>query len=80
MFIEIITPDKKLYSGEAVSARFPGTDGSFEVLNQHAPMISSLGKGTITLQVGTAKENFPIDSGVVEVLKNKVVVLVESDH
>lgn len=79
MFIEIITPDKKLFSGEVVAARFPGSDGSFEVLNQHAPMISSLGKGNVVLNTGTKKESFPIDGGVVEVLKNKVVVLVESD-
>lgn len=60
------------------SAKFPGTDGSFEVLNQHAPLISSLGKGEVTVNANGNKQSFPIDGGVVEVLENKVIVLVET--
>jgi F-type H+-transporting ATPase subunit epsilon len=78
MFIEIITPDKKLFAGEITSAKFPGSDGSFEVLNNHAPLISSLGKGQVVINEQGKKSSFEVDGGVVEVLKNKVIVLVES--
>jgi F-type H+-transporting ATPase subunit epsilon len=47
MFIEIVTPDKKIFEGEATSAIFPGTDGSFQILNNHAALVSTLGKGSI---------------------------------
>ena len=47
MFIEIVTPDKKVFEGEAISAIFPGTDGSFQILNNHAALVSTLGKGNI---------------------------------
>ncbi|OFY93818.1 MAG: ATP synthase F1 subunit epsilon [Bacteroidetes bacterium RIFCSPLOWO2_12_FULL_31_6] len=79
MFLEIITPDKKVYSGEVDSIKLPGADGSFGILNNHAPIIASLKKGTI--KVTDAKkhvENFEINGGVVEVQNNKVIVLAES--
>ena len=79
MFLEIITPDKKVYSGEVDSVKLPGADGSFGILNNHAPIIASLKKGTI--KVTDAKkhvENFEINGGVVEVQNNKVIVLAES--
>ena len=78
MQIEIITPDKKLFSGNASSVQFPGTDGSFGVKNNHAAMISTLKKGQIKL---TTEQNtvevFEINGGVVEVLANKIIVLAE---
>ena len=78
MKLEIITPDKKLYSGNVKSATFPGSEGSFGVLNNHAPMISTLRAGTIELtDDSNAKHNFEIKGGVVEVLKNNVIVLSE---
>jgi F-type H+-transporting ATPase subunit epsilon len=78
MKIEIITPDSTVYIGEVSLAKFPGLDGSFEVLNNHAPMIAALKKGTI--KVIDAKKSvltFDVNGGVVEVLKNNIQVLAE---
>lgn len=75
MQLEIITPDQNLYNGEANSIVFPGKDGSFGVLNNHAPMIATLKRGTIEINGGS--EKFDVNGGVVEVLKNKVIVLVD---
>ena len=47
MYLEIVTPDKKVFEGEVLSVSFPGTDGSFQVLNNHAPLVSTLAKGTV---------------------------------
>jgi F-type H+-transporting ATPase subunit epsilon len=78
MFIEIITPDKKIFSGEASVVQLPGTDGSFEILNNHAPIISTLGKGKIKIiDAEKSTKIFEINSGVAEVLKNKIIVLAE---
>lgn len=77
MQLDILTPEKKVFSGEADSVSFPGTAGAFQVLNHHAPLISSLKEGKV--KVRSKKEDllFNIKSGFVEVLKNKVTVLVE---
>jgi len=75
MFLEIVTPDKTLFKGEVVSVKFPGTAGKFETLTNHAPLISSLEKGTITVHTATGSENFEIESGIVEVFQNNIVVL-----
>lgn len=78
MFLEIITPDKKLFSGEVKSVKLPGTAGSFGVLKNHAPLISSLKKGTVKVTDEQKKNHlFPVKGGVVEVLKNKIIVLAE---
>ncbi|MFT5640590.1 MAG: F-type H+-transporting ATPase subunit epsilon [Cyclobacteriaceae bacterium] len=81
MFLEIVTPDEKVFEGEVDSATFPGTDGSFQVLNSHAPMISTLGKGDMTyvkvVDKRREEETIVVDGGVVEVLNNKVTVLAE---
>ena len=81
MFIEVVTPDEKIYEGEVESATFPGSDGSFQVLNNHAPMISTLGKGDmklVRLEEKKLKEtHMLIEGGLVEVLNNKVTVLAE---
>lgn len=78
MFLEIVTPDRKVFEGEVISAQFPGGDGLFEVLENHAPMISALGNGKITIKAGQSDKTFTIEGGVVEVLKNKVTVLAEA--
>ncbi len=78
MKLEIITPDKKVFSGEAAAVTFPGTEGQFQVLNNHAPLVSTLGVGDLTVDTGSTKQVFRIDGGVVEVLKNKVLVLAEA--
>ena len=78
MKLEIITPEKKLFEGNVKSAIFPGSEGSFGVLNNHAPMIANLKAGNIEITgESNTKENFSIKGGVVEVLKNNVIVLAE---
>ncbi|PJJ58904.1 ATP synthase F1 subunit epsilon [Hymenobacter chitinivorans] len=77
MRLEIITPDRKVFEGDVVSAQFPGTDGLFEVLNNHAPLISALKSGDITVTGAAGRESFRIEGGVVEVLRNNVIVLAE---
>ena len=78
MRIEIVTPDKELYSGEIKSAKFPGALGSFGVLNKHAPLISTLLPGIIEITDNRSlKQSFKIKGGVVEVLNNKIIVLAE---
>lgn len=77
MHLEIITPDRKVFAGEVTSVRFPGTDGSFEVLNNHAPLISALQAGDVVLNGGGAG-TFHVSGGIVEVLRNNVIVLAEA--
>ncbi len=78
MYIEIITPDKKIFSGEVSLAQFPGTDGLFEILNNHAPIVSTLTKGKIkVIDAEKQPRYFEINSGVVEMQKNKIIVLAE---
>jgi F-type H+-transporting ATPase subunit epsilon len=73
MFVEIITPDRKVFTGEASVVTLPGVDGSFQILNDHAAIVSTLEKGTLSAD----KEIFQIEGGVVEVLNNKVLILAE---
>ena len=75
MDVKIITPDKSLYDGKADLVTVPGTSGSIGILNNHAPLVSSLSKGEVKIVLGNKEEFFKIDGGVVEVLKNSVVVL-----
>ncbi len=78
MTLEILTPEKKLYTGDVYGVQLPGIDGLFEVLDKHAPLVSALGKGNIkVLQTKTVIERFSIEGGFVEVLDNKATVLVE---
>ncbi len=78
MRVEIITPDEILFEGDAKLVQLPGTGGSFELLNLHAPIISTLKNGTIRV-VETSGETVQvaIASGVVEMQNNKVVILAE---
>ncbi len=76
--LEIITPDGSFYNGPVTSATFPGATGTFQVLNNHAPIISALDKGPLSYVNDEGKHSFQIDGGVVEVLKNQITVLVES--
>ena len=78
MTLEILTPEKKLYSGDVYGVQLPGVDGLFEVLNHHAPLVSALGKGNVKiLKTKTTFDNYSITGGFVEVLNNKATVLVE---
>jgi len=79
MHLEIITPDKKVFEGEVQSAKLPGSDGSFGVLKNHAPIISTLQKGTVKVTDSSQKvQSFEVSGGVVEVTKNKIILLAES--
>jgi F-type H+-transporting ATPase subunit epsilon len=78
MNLEIITPDKKVFAGEANAVTLPGSDGQFQVLNNHAPLVSTLDRGNVVIDVNGVKQTMIIDGGVVEVLNNKVLVLAEA--
>ncbi|MDB4584189.1 ATP synthase F1 subunit epsilon [Draconibacterium sp.] len=79
MHLEIITPDKKVFVGEVKLIQLPGSKGAFEILKNHAPIISTLDKGTIKIKDKNNKEQFfEIDGGVIENKANKIIVLVES--
>ncbi len=78
MILEILTPERRLFSGDVYGVQLPGIDGKFEVLDKHAPLVSALGKGNLkVLRDKTNTTHFSIESGFVEVLNNKATVLVE---
>ena len=78
MTLEILTPERKLYSGEVYGVQLPGISGLFEVLDRHAPLVSALKAGKLkVLKDKSHNIYFDIQSGFVEVLNNKVTVLVE---
>ena len=89
MFLEIVSPEKTLFTGDVTSVHVPGSEGSFQILNNHAPIVSTLKKGSITLK-GSFVENqenlnihsnneasLDIQSGVIEMKKNKLIILVD---
>jgi len=79
MKIEIVTPDSKVYSGEIRSVRVPGTKGSFQVLKDHAPIISTLDGGTVYISDDQGNEvRYEITGGVIEVKKNRIILLADS--
>lgn len=79
MFLEIITPEKKLFAGETELVQLPGTGGSFEVLMNHAPAISTLIEGKIKVKESNGNVSYyEIKGGVVEVKSNNIIVLVDS--
>lgn len=80
MELEILTPVKKLFSDTVYGVQLPGIDGSFEVLDKHAPLVSALKSGNLKVLRDKSMRNisnYSIQSGFVEVLNNKVTVLVE---
>jgi F-type H+-transporting ATPase subunit epsilon len=84
MNLEILTPEKKLYSGEVYGVQMPGMSGSFEVLEKHAPIISALKAGRVKVlkDKSAVSSNahatfYDIQGGFVEVINNKVTILVE---
>ena len=78
MILEIITPEKKLFDGNVSSVKIPGSDGEFEILNNHAPIISSLISGEIRIITEkNSVEKFNIESGVIELQNNKIIILAE---
>jgi F-type H+-transporting ATPase subunit epsilon len=77
MHLEIITPDKTIFKGEVESATFPGSKGSFQVLKNHAALISSLEKGKVTYKINDNEQEILVNGGVVEVLNNNIILLAE---
>ena len=78
MTLEILTPERKIFSGEVYGVQLPGIAGSFEVLEKHAPLVSALKAGNLKiLKDKTSTINYSIQSGFVEVINNKATVLVE---
>jgi F-type H+-transporting ATPase subunit epsilon len=79
MKAEIITPDRKIFDGEIKSIRVPGKKGSFQVLKDHAPIISTLENGTVFIVDPDGNETrYEINGGVIEVKMNKIILLAES--
>ena len=80
MELEILTPERKLFSGEVYGIQLPGINGSFEILSQHAPLVSALSNGKMRVlkdKTGGNTVSYQINGGFAEVLNNKVAVLVE---
>jgi len=79
MKIEIITPEQKIFEGEIKSVRVPGKKGSFQVLNNHAPIVSTLDGGSVTMVDTEGKESiYEISGGVIEVKANNIILLADS--
>lgn len=77
MHLEILTPERKIFEGDVTIATFPGADGSFQVMDNHAPLISLLKEGLVEYKSKESANSLLITGGVVEVLKNKVVLLAD---
>lgn len=79
MYLEILTPGKKVFAGDILLIKVPGSDGAFEILENHAPIISTLQPGQVkVITPGEQKLYYEIEGGVVEVLKNHVILLAET--
>jgi len=78
MYLEIVTPEEKLFTGDVKLVQLPGSKGSFEMLRNHAPIISTLESGSIKLITLEGKELvFEVNGGVIEGSNNKIIVLAE---
>lgn len=93
MILEIVSPEAKLFSGEVSSVTLPGVNGSFQMLNNHAPIVSILGKGLVKIaassfnfseeveskftKVNDQTYTLAIASGTIEMKDNKVIVLAD---
>lgn len=78
MTLEILTPERKIFSGDVYGVQLPGIDGMFEILEKHAPLVSALKTGKLKiLKDKNSTSLFSIQSGFIEVLNNRATVLVE---
>lgn len=78
MQLDILTPEQNIYSGNVYGVQLPGIEGSFEILENHAPIIATLGKGKMKiLKDKNTSESYDITGGFVEVINNKTSVLIE---
>lgn len=78
MFIEVLTPESTIYVGDVKGVQLPGIDGSFEILENHAPLVAALGKGKMKIIVSNNEEKFyEIEGGFAQTDHNKTAVLAE---
>lgn len=79
MQIEILTPEKKLFAGDVYGVQLPGVNGSFEVLEKHAPMVGALGNGVLKILVNQTGNviKYTVSGGFIEVINNRVAILIE---
>ena len=78
MNIAVLTPDKEIFQGAIKSVKVPGSGGQFQVLKNHAPIVSSLEKGAVTIKKENGEEmTFEIEKGFIEVLNNEISLLVQ---
>jgi F-type H+-transporting ATPase subunit epsilon len=92
MYLEIVSPERTLFNGDVESVLVPGTDGSFQMLDNHAPIVSTLIKGTVNIlgeisvskdlsdvfsNVSSNETHLSISSGVVEMKENKIIILTD---
>ena len=78
MNLEILTPEHKVFTGEVSGIQLPGVEGSFEILENHAPMVAALGKGKMKIiKSKGSTELYRIEGGFVETMQNKTIVLLE---
>ena len=75
--LRIVSPERIVYDGEVNSLKVPGTQGSFEILDNHAPIISALSEGIIEYSTAQGKKSLNVLSGFVEVKKNQISLCVE---
>ncbi len=75
---EIVTPSRQVFDGDVRSLQAPGTDGDFEVLVGHIPMLTSLRAGILTIKDGSGRSNYAVSGGFVEVMRHKATVLAET--
>lgn len=76
MRLEIISTEKVLFKGDVKRVTLPGSLGTFTVLDQHAPLIATLTRGDVVYDTNGVEKQLSIDSGLVEVLDNRVVVCI----
>jgi F-type H+-transporting ATPase subunit epsilon len=92
MFLEIVTPEASLFKGEVDSVLVPGVNGEFQMLNNHAPIVSLLQKGNVKIfgNISISEANLkkfdtkdkgctllPINSGTIELKENKIIILAD---
>jgi len=78
MQLDILTPERKVFSGKVYGIQLPGREGSFEILENHAPIIAALGKGKMkVLKDKNSADTYEISGGFIEMLNNKASVLIE---
>lgn len=79
MVLEVLTPDEQLFSGEIEAVSVPGINGKFQILENHAPIVSALSKGHVEIKQSNGElKTFEIEQGFIEVLKNEVSLLVHT--